>query len=107
MTFKTVTYAAAAVIISAAPVLADSGVPSSYFAGGGCFNFVLGGVQFTKPNAGLGGTNDPRGGQATIDQWNNLIMLVPKGKVTLERLGAVDVQVCPVGGFDYKGVSSP
>jgi hypothetical protein len=108
MAFKTLAYAAAAVIsLTAATAHADSGVPSSYFAGGGCFNFVMGGVQFSKPNAGLGGANDPRGGQATIDQWNNLIIAAPRGTVTLQRLAPVSSDVCPMGGFDYRGVSSP
>jgi hypothetical protein len=107
MTFKTLAYAAAAAImISAAPVLADKGVPSSYFAGGGCFNFVMNGTQYSMPNAGVGGIV-PRGGQATIDDWKALIREVPLGTVTFERLDPVSVEVCELNGFGVKGVSSP
>jgi hypothetical protein len=90
----------------AIPAMADTGVPSYYFAGGGCFNFVMNNTQYSIPNAGVGGIV-PRGGQATIDDWKALIRTAPLGTVSFQRLDPVGPDVCSLNGFGVKGVSSP
>jgi hypothetical protein len=97
---------AAALAFLAVPAMADTGVPSKYFAGGGCFNFIMNGTQYSIPNAGVGGIV-PRGGQATLDDWKDLIRTVPLGTVSFERLDPVGSDVCSLNGFGVKGVSSP
>ena len=99
--------ATAVFVIASSTARADTGVPTSIFVGGGCFNFVMNGVQYSQPYLGVGGAVVPRGGQSIIDAWNNLIITVPRGTVTFNRTDPIDPAICPLGGFGYNSVGSP
>jgi hypothetical protein len=99
--------ATAVFVIASSTVKADTGVPTSIFVGGGCFNFVMNGVQYSQPYVGVGGATVPRGGQPVMDAWNNLIITVPHGTVTFTRTDPINPDVCDLGGFGYNSVSSP
>jgi hypothetical protein len=108
MAIKTVAYATAAFIIGGIAVnaQADTGVPSSYQQGSGCFSFVMNGVQYSIPDAGLN-ANPPRSGQAAIDGWKLLLVTIPRGTVTIQVGTQQSAQVCPLQGLDVRDVNSP
>jgi hypothetical protein len=114
MTIRTLTYAAAAVIIGATAAHAQSVscTRDTVFAGGGAFNFTCKPVEgqsyaanYCIPYLSVNAPPVPRGGADAINGWANVVN--NHTSLTFTDIGAASAQVCGTpGSHQVQGVGS-